>query len=703
MSGRWRPGRRTALRSATALLLPALLSFLLAAPTTASTFFASATFEAQWRRGEALLPNFWGPLATARDGQLEPYAEGAAGLVCPPGQVCTQVVTQGKRLVQYFDKARMEQTTPSGSVSNGLLTVELLSGRVQVGDAQFEQRQPAGVPIAGDPDNTFPTYADLQRVAPKVAQGNAPVTTLLKAGAPPEEYAAGAADPQAAVSDYDAVTGHRVPKAFAEFRATAGVPAVGLAVAEPFWVEVRVAGAARTLMVQGFERRVLTYTPTNPDPFKVEFGNIGQHYYTWRYLTTPTTGPTPTLTTTPTVTPSSLPLPAAPAGFGIRSVLDFAQNDGPPIRALFHPQTSVLHVMTNTGNLFQVDRATGTKRLILSLRSADPTPQVFYGADFGPDGTFYAVRCLQPPGQPGQSTTHTGEVLRVTDTNGDGTVDTIAVLNRIQYPGGNLRFNHEITALKFGPDGMLYVGAGSHTDHGEQDGGKGEVPETSAIFRISATVPNSPFELFADGIRNPFGMAFRADGKLFDADHGPQNDLPEELNYVQQGKHYGFPYRYGNNVKNPEPDAPPEPPGLTFTPPIPNIGPDALNGDSLDSQNPSYTFTPHAAPGGLVFYTATAGAHLFPADYRGDAFLAMYGNVERPGEVRGFSVLRLTLTEVSPGDFQVSVHTFLTGLRRPTDVAVAPDGALIVLESSAAATPTDQTPGYGRILEVTPA
>ena len=497
------------------------------------------------------------------------------------------------------------------------------------------------------------------------------------------------------MSDYDAITGHRVPRAFADFRAKAGIPAVGLAVTEPFWAEVKVAGTARTLMAQGFERRVLTYTPTNPDPFKVEFGNIGQHYYTWRYLTTPTNGPTPT--PTPTVTPASLPLPPAPAGFALRSVLDFAQADGPPIRALFQPQTGVLHVLTNTGNLFQIDRAAGTKRLILNLRSSDPTPQVFYGADFAPDGTFYAVRCLQPPSQPGESTTHTGEVLRVTDTNGDGAVDAIAVLNRIQYPGGNLRFNHEITALKVGPDGMLYIGAGSHTDHGEQDGGKGEVPETSAIFRISATVPNSPFELFADGIRNPFGMAFRADGKLFDADHGPQNDLPEELNYIQQGKHYGFPYRFGNNVANPEPDAPPEPPGIAFVPPIPNIGPDSLNGDGLDSENPSYTFTPHSAPGGLAFYTATAGDHLFPAAYRGDAFLAMYGNVERSGEVRGFSVLRLTLTEVSPGTFQVSVHTFLSGLRRPTDVAIAPDGAMIVLESSAAATPTDQTPGYGRI------
>ena len=32
-----------------------------------------------------------------------------------------------------------------------------------------------------------------------------------------------------------------------------------------------------------FERRVLTYTPSNPAPFKVEMGNVGQHYLAWRY------------------------------------------------------------------------------------------------------------------------------------------------------------------------------------------------------------------------------------------------------------------------------------------------------------------------------------------------------------------------------------------------------------------------------------
>jgi hypothetical protein len=35
--------------------------------------------------------------------------------------------------------------------------------------------------------------------------------------------------------------------------------------------------------LQCFERRCLTYTPDNPEGWQVEFGNIGRHYYQWRY------------------------------------------------------------------------------------------------------------------------------------------------------------------------------------------------------------------------------------------------------------------------------------------------------------------------------------------------------------------------------------------------------------------------------------
>src|SRR3954463_3493441 len=125
------------------LLTPAFALF----NASAASGFANPAFQTQWQQGEALTPNFWGPLQLAHEGQNEQYKEA-------PG---------GQRLVQYFDKARMELTNPStGVVTNGLLAVELISGRLQLGDNTSQPRPPAPIPVAGDTDNPGPTYATLR-------------------------------------------------------------------------------------------------------------------------------------------------------------------------------------------------------------------------------------------------------------------------------------------------------------------------------------------------------------------------------------------------------------------------------------------------------------------------------------------------------------------------------------------------------------
>src|SRR5262245_39597837 len=73
---------------------------------------------------------------------------------------------EGKRAVQYFDKSRMEINDPAADpnsqwyVTNGLLPIELMTGRMQEGNNLFEFHGPAKVSAIGDPDN-WPTYADL--------------------------------------------------------------------------------------------------------------------------------------------------------------------------------------------------------------------------------------------------------------------------------------------------------------------------------------------------------------------------------------------------------------------------------------------------------------------------------------------------------------------------------------------------------------
>ena len=59
--------------------------------------------------------------------------------------------------------------------------------------------------------------------------------------------------------------------------------AMGYPITEPYWIKVKLGGQERDVVVQLFERRVLTYTPSNRAEWRVEMGNIGRHYYQWRY------------------------------------------------------------------------------------------------------------------------------------------------------------------------------------------------------------------------------------------------------------------------------------------------------------------------------------------------------------------------------------------------------------------------------------
>jgi len=267
--GRVRMRRKLAL-TATFVLLVSLVGM---ATIQAAASYADPQFKTQWEQGEAITPNFWGPaIASATNTTMEPYKD----------------TTGGKRTVQYFDKGRMELT--KGKVTNGLLATEIITGQIQTGDNTFQAQAPPAIAIAGDPTNTVPTYATLATKAVSLLAtvqskvGSNVTATISKTGdvtvgAPP-------AAPETTISVFDDTTKHNVPKVFADYRNKAGLLTIGLAKSEPFLAKVAVGGVQKDVMIQVFERRVLTYTASNPDAFKVEMGNIGQHYYQWRYPNT---------------------------------------------------------------------------------------------------------------------------------------------------------------------------------------------------------------------------------------------------------------------------------------------------------------------------------------------------------------------------------------------------------------------------------
>ncbi len=262
--------------------------------------FADSAFESVWQRtdkpiadGRAARSWMWGPQPLT-EALYEPYAEA-------PG---------GSRLVQYFDKARMEINDPNGDrssqwfVTNGLLVREMVDGRIQVGDSASETRSPANEAVAGDPavhNPNCPTYASFTYLTWTPAenrQGQKVTATLAKNGTVGDDPSkAGYAGTE--IAQYEPATGHNVPKVLWDFMNQSGLIyvsggyrtgkvvdwlfAMGYPISEPYWVRCLVGGEEKDVLVQLFERRVLTYTPSNPAGWQVEMGNVGQHYYNWRY------------------------------------------------------------------------------------------------------------------------------------------------------------------------------------------------------------------------------------------------------------------------------------------------------------------------------------------------------------------------------------------------------------------------------------
>lgn len=93
--------------------------------------------------------------------------------------------------MQYFDKSRMEINDPAGDqnslwyVTNGLLTEELITGRMRTGNASLEQHDPAQINVTGDPSDvgapTYATFSSLPRLSP-LPVGSVITQTLDRSG-----------------------------------------------------------------------------------------------------------------------------------------------------------------------------------------------------------------------------------------------------------------------------------------------------------------------------------------------------------------------------------------------------------------------------------------------------------------------------------------------------------------------------------------
>ncbi len=202
----------------------------------------------------------------------------------------------GKRLVWIFDKGGLEDNSYREAnfpwlVTKGLYAKQLVEGRVQRGDNEFEDRVSPDINIAGDPnDPNAPTYASFSKVLKEgpTSKGQIYTKAIRRDGqtGQPEDNKYARHGVQAGLSVHE--TNHSIAAPFEEYMVKTSGKAygnmfydVGFPISEAYWTTVMVNGKPTDVLVQVFERKTLTYTPSNEGKWKVENGNVGRHYHEW--------------------------------------------------------------------------------------------------------------------------------------------------------------------------------------------------------------------------------------------------------------------------------------------------------------------------------------------------------------------------------------------------------------------------------------
>ena len=247
-------------------------------------------------------------------------------------------------------------------------------------------------------------------------------------------------------------------------------------------------------------------------------------------------------------------------------------------------------------------------------------------------------------------------VLRLTDSDGDGTADSQTTLIDNYLPAGQ----HSTRTVAFLPDGRLLLSAGSTCNVCQE-----EDPRRAAITVYDSPVGQDSLtgeQIFATGLRNAVGLAIHPQtGALWATNNGRDlmgDDLPPETVYiVVEGRDYGWPACHSGTVLDPE------------------FG---FDGACEAAEQPIVAMQAHSAPLGVTFYTGDACS----VDYQGDLFIAFHGSWNR-SEPTGYKIVRVPLEGSNPVG---PVEDFATGWLnndgssngRPVDVVVGSDGALYV-------------------------
>lgn len=416
----------------------------------------------------------------------------------------------------------------------------------------------------------------------------------------------------------------------------------------------------------------LTETAGGTDPNDWQRQAPGaQHYFKIAELPAPyetkSAGNGPEVVATPTNA-----IPRVPAGFTVKLFANGLQN---PRLVRTAPNGDIFIAETGRNRIRVIRTADGaeapTKNEIFAEGLHGPFGISFYPSGDNPQWIYVA---------------NLNSVVRIPYRSGDlkakGEPEVI-VPKLSETTGG-----HSTRDVVFSKDGkrmFISVGSGSNVAEKmdkktpeeirgwEAENGFGAAwgPEDHRA-QILVTDPegHQPLRAFATGIRNGVGMAIHPEtGDLWvstnERDDLGDNLVPDYVTRVKEGGYYGWPWYYLGNHEDPR-----------HAGERPDLAGKAIVPDVLEQS--------HSASLQMTFYTATSGPAVFPADYRGDAFVALHGSWNRTIRT-GYKVIRVLLKHGVPtGQYD----DFMTGFvidnhnvwGRPVGVTVAHDGALLVTE-----------------------
>ncbi|WP_162141546.1 c-type cytochrome [Lunatimonas lonarensis] len=400
------------------------------------------------------------------------------------------------------------------------------------------------------------------------------------------------------------------------------------------------------------------------------------------------------------------------------------------VRIFYEPKTDAIWYATFEGEVFRILRSQKPLKAERILSVSDHGISRLQGATIQGNTLFLAGN-----NRVNDNKGTTGWVMRVS-LDSDGKHSVTKVFSTVEYGTTSTPFDHGWSAVRVSPDGRhLFVVSGSRTDHGEVQDNKGAYPNsrneplTAAIFRFPIDTKDLLLEndldwlrsrgfLYAEGIRNAYDFDFDKEGNMFAVVNSGDYDQSEDMFWVREGHHYGFPWVMGgletpqqfpdwhpDPEKDPflntsaaawpqdfynDPDFPKRPDQVVFSPGMRNFGPDAVKyrdrktGEIMDAAatgSSITSFTAHSSPLGLNFDRDG----LLGDPYTGSALTLRYtkgtkSSLMQPFTTNGEDLLLLRVRyDPALDNFTLNSWRIAEGFNQPVD-AVLVGKELYVIE-----------------------